>query len=115
VLVEDDTRESAFDRTVSIVNLADNEDFSSVAIFFVETDETIETADASRNIVVGRSSNIVLRNNTYDVFAVAIIDGQETILDSRVMTLDEQNTAKFLLIEHDPNSSSGYSLRSLEQ
>jgi hypothetical protein len=115
VVVEDDTREGLFDRQISIVNLADNEEFDNVEVYFVKSDETIATATSQRRVGVGVHADITLRNNTYDVFAVTEIDNQDVILDSFSLTLDENTAPQFLLLEHSDTSSSGYAMRLLSQ
>lgn len=115
VIVEDDTRDAAVTTQISILNLADNEDFSTVTIAFVDSDETLEDVDDVRSVSVGTSSDITLLNNTYDVFAVASVDNQATILDSFSLTLNDDSASQFLLLEFDETSPSGYSLKLVSQ
>ena len=82
---------------------------------FVDADETLADVDDVRSVSVGNSSDISLLNNTYDVFAVATIDNQEIILDSFILTLDENSNPQFLLLEFDETSPSGFSLNLIDQ
>ncbi len=115
VVVNDVTFDGAVQTTVTVLNLADNDEFATVTVSFVESDETLTNADAVRSVAVGTSSNVSLLNNTYDVFAVATIDNQDIILDNFTLTLDENSEAQFLLFEHDDSASSGFNLNLVSQ
>jgi hypothetical protein len=95
--------------------LVQSDDFTTVAIYFVKSNEIISTTNNVRRLAQGVSSSITLLNNTYTVFAVAEIDGNEIILDELTMTLDEDSEDQFLLLEQDDASGSGYILSLFSQ
>lgn len=115
VLVNNSELQRLYDKQITLLNLVQSDDFSTVSIYFVKSNEIISTTSNVRRLAQGVSSSITLLNNTYSVFAVAEIDGNEIILDELTITLDEDSDDQFLLLEQDDVSGSGYSLNVFSQ
>jgi FlaG/FlaF family flagellin (archaellin) len=115
VLVNNSELQRLYDKQITLLNLVQSDDFTTVAIYFVKSNEIISTTNNVRRLAQGVSSSITLLNNTYTVFAVAEIDGNEIILDELTMTLDEDSEDQFLLLEQDDASGSGYILSLFSQ
>ena len=110
-VVDNSTRERIYDHEVEMLNLAYSEDFARVTFYFVKSDEIIETAENRRTLTLGDPSSLVLLNNTYQVYAVAEIDGNDIILDTLSLTLNEDSDELFLLFEQSATAPSGYQLK----
>jgi hypothetical protein len=106
---------SIYSHGIQVVNLADSEDFSRVTFYFVLNDEIIDTAENLLSVLQENSGSLTLLNNTYDIYAVATIDGTETILSSRNLVLNENSQEQYLIFEQDVNSSSGYKMLLVNQ
>ncbi|WP_158525331.1 DUF4397 domain-containing protein [Glaciecola sp. KUL10] len=115
VLVDNSELQRLYDKQITLLNLVQSDDFSTVAIYFVKSNEIISTTSNVRRLAQGVSSSITLLNNTYSVFAVAEIDGNEIILDELTLTLDEDTEDQFLLLEQDDDAGSGYVLTLFSQ
>ena len=102
---------SIYEHQVKVVNLVDNLDFSRIVVYFVKSDEIISTAEATRTVVFGNQSSLFLRNNTYQVFAVAEIDGTEIILTQSQLTLDEDSEPLFMIMVEDMNAENEVSIQ----
>ncbi len=113
--VDNSQRDRFFDNLVTVVNLIDNEDFNNISVYFVKSDEVIDTA---QNRVTGRLGNptdIVLLNNSYEVFALANVDGVEQILGQTNLVLDEDTNDQFLVIEQRPGPLGDYTMTFIDQ
>ncbi|WP_133470175.1 DUF4397 domain-containing protein [Paraglaciecola marina] len=106
---------SIYSHGIQVVNLADSDDFSRVTFYFVLNDEVIDTADNLLSVLQENSGSLTLLNNTYDIFAVATIDGTETVLDSMNLVLDENSQELYLIFEQDIDASSGFSMKLINQ
>ncbi|MBL4630046.1 MAG: hypothetical protein JKY14_02425 [Paraglaciecola sp.] len=106
---------SIYSHGIQVVNLADSEDFSRVTFYFVLNDEIIDTADNLLSVLQENAGSLTLLNNTYDIYAVATIDGTETILDSLNMVLDEDSQEQYLIFEQNVETSSGYQITLVNQ
>ncbi|MEP4100406.1 MAG: hypothetical protein ABJL97_08615, partial [Paraglaciecola sp.] len=106
---------SIYSHGIQVVNLADSDDFSRVTFYFVLSDEVIDTADNLLSVLQENSGSLTLLNNTYDIFAVATIDGTETVLDSMNLILDEDSQELYLIFEQDIDASSGFSMKLINQ
>lgn len=106
---------SIYSHGVKVVNLANSEDFSRVTFYFVLNDEIISTADNLLSVLQENSGSLTLLNNTYDIYAIASIDGTDIVLDSMQMVLDEQSQEQYLIFEQDVNTSSGYQMLLVNQ
>ncbi|WP_395340248.1 DUF4397 domain-containing protein [Ningiella sp. W23] len=115
LVVSNSNRSGIYDHEVEIVNLVDSDDFTGVTFYFVKSDESIETADNRRTVGLATPRNVVLRNNTYEVYAIANIDGRDIILSSELLILDEQSPELFLIFEANTDAVSDYSMRFIPQ
>jgi len=115
LVVNNSDRSRLYDKELTLLNLVNSDDFSVVSFYFVKSDEIIETAENSRNLIQGNSSSIVLLNNTYQIFVVATIDNNDIILDELTLTLNEDSKDQFLILEHSDINSSGFALRAVDQ
>lgn len=115
LIVSNSVNESIYYHDISLVNLVDNDEFSSIKFYFVRSNETIETADYSRSVSYTSAETLSLRNNTYQVFAVAQENSSDIILSSFEFVLDESSTGQFIIIEQDEYSSTGYKITLAEQ
>ena len=100
---------------MTLLNLVNTDLFTGVSFYFVKSDEIIDTAEIQRTIGLGATSNVTLRNNSYQVFAIANIDNNEIILDELSLTVDETTSDLFLILEHQTQSSEGFALRAVAQ
>lgn len=89
---------SIFEHQIKVVNLVDSQDFTRIKVYFVKSDEVISTAEANPSVVFGNQQTLYLRNNTYQVFAVAEIDGTDIILTEDELILDEDSESLFLIL-----------------
>jgi len=115
LVVDNSDLDRLYDKQVTMINLVKTDLFSSVTVYFVKSDEIISTADSYRNLPEGVSTSVILRNNTYHVFAVASIDNNDIIIDEFTLTLDEASKDQFLLLEYSDNNSSGFALKLVDQ
>ncbi|MBU3003958.1 DUF4397 domain-containing protein [Paraglaciecola arctica] len=106
---------SIYSHGVKVVNLANSEDFSRVTFYFVLNDEIISTADNLLSVLQENSGSLTLLNNTYDIYAIAAIDGTDIVLDSMQMVLNETSQEQYLIFEQDENASSGYKMLLVDQ
>jgi len=92
---------SIYEHQVKVINLVDSREFTRISVYFVKSDEIISTAEANPSVVFGNLQTLFLRNNTYQVFAVAEIDGTDIILTQDELVLDADSTPLFLILtEH---------------
>jgi len=115
LVVANSTRESIYDHQITMIDLVDSDDFNFVTFYFVRSDETIETALYNRSAVYTQPESIYLKNNTYQVFAVAEVDSSAIILSSFEMILDAASDELFLIVEADINAPTGYRIAMIKQ
>jgi hypothetical protein len=106
---------SIYSHGVQVVNLADSEDFSRVTFYFVLNDEIISTAENLLSVLQENSGSLTLLNNTYEIYAIATIDGTDSILDSMELVLNENSQEQYLIFEQDVYASSGYQMLLVNQ
>ncbi len=115
LVVDNSNRIRIYEHEIEVINLVDDDDFTKVSFSFVKNDENIETAENSRDVGFITPQSFVLRNNTYEVYAVGEIDGRDIILGSQILTLTEESGEQFLIFETDVSSATGYSMRFIDQ
>ncbi|MDU0353240.1 DUF4397 domain-containing protein [Paraglaciecola aquimarina] len=106
---------SIYSHNIRIINLTDSEDFSRVTFYFVQSDEIISTADNKLSVLQESSGNISLLNNTYELHAIATIDGIDIKLDSMELILNINSKDQFLLFEADEFASTGFKMTLVDQ
>lgn len=117
LVVENSQSEGLYSHNMNVVNLIDDEgdDFSSVSVYFVKSDEIIDTADSSVTVPFATSQSINLLNNTYDVIAIGKQNTSNIILSTNSLVLDEESVDQFLILKNDPDSITGYSIEYISQ
>ena len=114
LVVDNSPNESIYSHQMTVINLIDQDeiidDFSSIKAYFVRSDEVIETADQSLTAIFANPSAVELLNNTYTVYIIGKLDSSELIIASTVLTLDEESKDKFILLEKDADSATGYKM-----
>ena len=108
LVIDSSDNTSIYGHEITAVNLADNEDFNLINIYFVRSDETIDSAFYNRSFSFADHETLYLNNNTYQVFIVAKENSSNIILDSFELVLDEASTDQFIVIENNVGSSTGY-------
>lgn len=106
---------SIYSHGIKVINLADSDDFSRVTFYFVLSDEIIATAANKISVLQENSASVNLLNNTYNVYAIAPIDGTDIKLTSMYMVLNEDSKEQYLIFEADPSASSGYKMTLVNQ
>jgi len=112
LVVDNNHSESIYSHQMKVINLIDQDeiidDFSSIKVYFVRSDEVIETADQSLTAIFANPSAVELLNNTYTVYIIGKLDSSELIIASTVLTLDEESKDQFIILEKDTDSATGY-------
>ncbi|MDG1752214.1 MAG: hypothetical protein P8I03_11205 [Thalassotalea sp.] len=108
LVIDSSDNTSIYGHEITAVNLADNEDFNLVNIYFVRNDETIDSAYYHRSFSFADHETLYLNNNTYQVYVVAQENSSNIILDSFELILDEDSTDQFIVIENSQTSGTGY-------
>ena len=86
-----------------------------MTFYFVLSDEIIATAANKISVLQENSASVNLLNNTYNVYAIAPIDGTDIKLTSMYMVLNEDSKEQYLIFEADPSASSGYKMTLVNQ
>ena len=115
LVVTNSTTNSVFDTEINIINLVDDEDFTSVTFVFVLDDEIIDTADNFETASFASPDSITLINNTYTIQAIARINASNVVLVTQELTLDASSVDQFLLFEEDETSPTGYKITMHDQ
>ena len=114
LVVDNNHNESIYSHQMKVINLIDQDeiidDFSSVKVYFVRSDEVIETADQSLTAIFANPSTVELLNNTYTVYIIGKLDSSDLIISSTLLTLDEESKDQFIILEKDTNSATGYKM-----
>lgn len=108
LVVDNSQSENIYTHQINTVNLID--EFSQVEVYFVLSNETIETTSSSVTARYTTPRAITLNNNSYNVYVIAEEDSSELILATLELTLDESSKDTFLILEESIDSSSGYKM-----
>jgi len=108
LVVENSQNQSIRDHQINIINLID--DFDNVRVFFVLSDETTETASNKATAIFAKPNSVTLRNNTYNVFIIGKEDTSDLILTTMSITLNEETSELFLVLEENEDTVSGYQM-----
>jgi len=106
--VDNSNRVSIYDHQINVINLI--QEHTLLDIFFVRSDETIETAQyklTNQNDNVGQ---IVLPNNTYRVFVTTMEEGSQLLLAQTEFSLDENSGDLFIVTEQDDEYGTDFSV-----
>jgi len=115
LVVSNSSRNSIYDHEIKIINLVDSNDFSVVTLYFVRSDETIETTTYKQAVSFASSGSLYLKNNTYQVYVVAIDNSSSIILNTFELILDETSNEQFLVVEADDTQPTGYKVNLFDQ
>jgi hypothetical protein len=110
LVIDNSTNQGVYDHGIQIVNFVDEDDFSMVTFYFVRSDEIIETAAHFTSVPYAQHQSILLRNNTYTIYAIAKDNSSDILLATSELTLDENSDELFLLLEQNASSPTGYTL-----
>ncbi|TQV73707.1 DUF4397 domain-containing protein [Aliikangiella marina] len=115
LIVENSNRVSLYDHEIKIINLVQDDDFDAIEVYFVRSNETVATADYKATASRASPRTVTLPNNTYDVSLIVQVNSSELLLDFQSITLDADSGDKYLIIEEDVESGSGYSMQLIGQ
>lgn len=115
LVVSNSSRSSIYDHEIKMVNLVDNDDFGAFTIYFVRSDETIDSAYYKKAVNFASSELLYLTNNTYQVYVVARDNSSEIILNAFEFTLNEESNEKFMVVETDDSQPTGYKVSVFDQ
>jgi hypothetical protein len=110
LVVTSSARQGIYDHNIQLINLVDNNDFESLNISFVRSNEIIDNAAYKRTVAYVQPEMILLRNNTYRIYAVGKENSSDLLLATTELTLSENSHELFLIIDEDENTSSGYKI-----
>lgn len=115
LVVNNSSRQGVYDHGIQIINFVDDDDFSVVTFYFVRSDEIIDTATNKKSVAYADHQSIILRNNTYTIYAVAKDNSSDILLATSQLILDENSPELFLLLEQDIYSATRYKLSMTQQ
>jgi hypothetical protein len=112
LVVDDNLSSSIYSHQMKVINLIDQDeiidDFSSIKVYFVRSDEIISTAEQYITAIFATPSTVELLNNTYTVYVIGKLDSSDIILSSSELILNEDSKDQFIILDKDANSASGY-------
>jgi hypothetical protein len=115
LVVSNSSRSSIYDHEIKMINLVDSNEFSAFTIYFVRNDETIDTAYYKKAVSFATSELLYLNNNTYQVYVVAKDNSSDIILNAFELTLDEESSEQFMIVEVDETHPTGYKVSMFDQ
>lgn len=115
LIVDNSNRVSLYDHEIKIINLVQDEEFDAIDVYFVRSDETVDTADYNATAFRASPRTVTLPNNTYDVSLIVQVNNSDLLLDFQSITLDAESGDKYLIIEEDGMSGSGFSMMLVNQ
>jgi hypothetical protein len=114
LVVENSQSESIYSHEVKVINLIDEDEiadnFDYIQVYFVKSDENIGNADQSIGAVFATPNSITLLNNTYDVQVIGAQGSSDILMSSQTLTLDEDSKSKYLILEKDDSTVTGYKM-----
>lgn len=115
LVVENNLSNSIYSHQMNVINLIDQDefinDFSSIKVYFVRSDEEISTADQSLIAIFAKPSTVELLNNTYTVYVIGSLDSSDIILSSTELVLNEDSKDQFIILEKVANTNDEYTMR----
>jgi len=115
LIVNNSARKNLYDHTISIINLIEDKEFKVIKFYFVRDNETISSASLTKSVEYAKADSVVLRNNTYQVYAIAEVDGSSIILSSFEIIIDEKSNNMFMVVETNVDTVSGYKINIINQ
>jgi len=114
LIVDNNQSDSIYSHQMKVVNLIDQDeiidDFTNIKVYFVRSDEIIETAEQYITATFAKPSAVELLNNTYTVYVIGRLDSSDLILSSSELILNEDSKDQFVILEKNLNSATGYKM-----
>jgi hypothetical protein len=114
LVVDNSQSDSIYSHQITVVNLIDedeiNDDYTYIKVYFVESDETIETASQSITASFASPISVQLSNNTYDVYVIGRLGSSDIIISSSDVILNEESKDQFMVLAKDINTATGYKM-----
>ena len=115
LVVENNLSNNIYSHQMKVINLIDQDEFinnySSVKVYFVRSDEEISNSDQSLTAIFAQPSTIELLNNTYTVYVIGKLDSSDIILSSSELILNEDSKDQFIILEKVVNTNNEYTMR----
>ena len=112
LVVDNSPNESIYSHQMTVINLIDQDeivnDFTSIKVYFVRSDEIIETTEQSLTTLFAKPNTIELLNNTYTVYIIGRLDTSDIVLTSTELILDEESKSQFIILEKNADAATGY-------
>ena len=106
--VDNSNRVSIYDHQINVINFI--QEYALLDIYFVRSDETIESAQYRLMNQNDNQGQIVLPNNSYQVFVTTMVEGSQLLLTQTSFTLDENSGDLFIVVEQADEEASDFSL-----
>lgn len=113
ITVDNSNRVSLYDHKISLVNFIQSHKF--VDVYFVRSNETIETAQYKLINQDEEVGNIVLPNADFQVYVVAQSGASDVLLAETELKLDESTKDLFLVLNQSDREGSQYSINLASQ
>lgn len=114
LIVDNNQSDSIYSHQMKVVNLIDQDeiidDFTNIKVYFVRSDEIIDTAEQYITAIFAKPSAVELLNNTYTVYVIGRLDSSDLILSSSELILNEDSKDQFVILEKNLNSATGYKM-----
>jgi len=114
LVVDNNQSDSIYSHQMKVINLIDQDeiidDFTNIKVYFVRSDEIIDTAEQYITAIFAKPSAVELLNNTYTIYVIGRLDSSDIILSSSEFTLNEDSKDQFVILEKDLNAATGYSM-----
>jgi len=114
LVVDNNQSDSIYSHQMKVINLIDQDeiidDFTNIKVYFVRSDEIIDTAEQYITAIFAKPSAVELLNNTYTVYVIGRLDSSDIILSSSEFILNEDSRDQFVILEKDLNAATGYSM-----
>jgi len=108
LVVDNSQNGNIYTHQINIINLID--EYSQLDVYFVQNNETIETAENDVTARYGQPRSITLNNNSFQVYIIAEDESSELILTTEELTLNEESEDLFLILEERADSPTGYKM-----
>lgn len=111
--VDNSNRVSLYDHKIDVINLVD--DYDNLSVYFVRSNETVDTAEYKLFSASGEPDSITLENNSFDISVVGSENDNDLLLAFEQISLSSDSGDLFMIIEEAPESPSGYSIKFQQQ
>lgn len=108
LVVDNSHSGNIYTHKIYVINLID--EYTQLQVYFVQNNETIETAENDVTARYGQPRSITLNNNSFRVYIIAEDESSELILAAEELTLSEDSKDLFLILEERTDSTTGYKM-----